>query len=288
MGATTQGTVLTGHSFSDFLDDPKYFKELLNESKLLCFPELGLSREQNKQVCAALGYWSDRQNDETHALTINRKGWPNTPEEILVRWHLENLDHERPPILAGWNMIKFSCPQGHGRTGFVNMAELHKKVQCDTLFEYVFVRMEQQLEQVKEQMAMGKREFTITNVENIEERNAYNRPASRWLTDLDYHPPIIDSVSPHPITGEPVLRYMIDTHTAWIPIPGVGVEKEKEVFDKILIAEIEDPDNQFWWDWTEGDFLLSDLFCMKHCVMGGFTPEQRVLDVVFSTEAVSL
>jgi hypothetical protein len=161
MGATTQGTVLTGHSFSDFLDDPKYFKELLNESKLLCFPELGLSREQNKQVCAALGYWSDRQNDETHALTINRKGWPNTPEEILVRWHLENLDHERPPILAGWNMIKFSCPQGHGRTGFVNMAELHKKVQCDTLFEYVFVRMEQQLEQVKEQMAMGKRESSL-------------------------------------------------------------------------------------------------------------------------------
>ena len=46
--------------------------------------------------------------------------------------------------------------------------------------------------------------------------------------------------------------------------------------------------NQFWWDWTEGDFLLADLFCMMHSVMGGCTTEQRILDVVFSTEVLPL
>lgn len=284
----TQGTVLPDHSFSDFLDDPEYFKNLLNKSKLLCFPELGLSRKQNKQVCAALGYWSDRQNDETHAMTMNRKGWPNAPKQVLVQWHLENLDQQRPPILAGWNMVKFSCPQGHGRTGFINMAGMYQKVQPDISFEYVFVRMEKELEQLQKQIAMGKREFDIANVENIEERTAYNLPVERWAGQKTYQPPIINPISSHPVTGEPVLRYMVDTHAIWIPIPGVDMEEEKDVFEEKLNNEIRNPDNQFWWDWTEGDFLLADLFCMMHSVMGGFTTEQRILDVVFSTEVLPL
>ena len=288
MGATTQGTVLTGYSFSDFLDDPKYFRNLLNESKLLCFPELGLSREQNKQVCAALGYSSDRQNDENHAMTMGRKGWPNAPKQVLVQWHLENLDHEQPPILAGWNMTKFICPKGHGRTGFVNMAEMYKKFKPDIPFEYVFVRMEKEVEQLKEQVARGKREFDIGNVENTEERTVDNLPVDRWASDRGYHPPIIDSVSAHPITGELVLRYMVDSHAVWMPISDVDIEKEKISYDFTLIKEIRNPDNQFWWDWTEGDFLLADLFCMMHSVMGGFTSEQRVLDVVFSNKALPL
>jgi len=289
----TQGMVVADCSFDDILDDPGYFKELLYESKLLCFPELNLSREQNKQVCAALGYVFDRQGDETHARTMDRKDWPNTSNKVLVQWHLENLDHEQPPLLAGWNMETFTCPKGHGRTGFIDMAKMCKKLKVDRSFEYVFIRSATEAEQLEEQMAAGKREFYINNTENTEsiftiatEGIVEYAPPQRYDSDTGYSPPIMDSVSPHPITGEPVLRYMVDSfHVKWLPVPDMMTEKQ--LLDEKLSEAIADFDNQFWWDWTVGDYLLVDLFCMQHSVLGGFTPEQRVLDVVFSTEAVS-
>ena len=289
----TQGMVVADCSFDDILDDPGYFKELLYESKLLCFPELNLSREQNKQVCAALGYVFDRQKDETHARTMDRKDWPNAPNEILVQWHLENLDHQQPPILGGWNMKTFTCPKGHGRTGFIDMVKMCKKLKVDRSFEYVFMRSATEAEQLDEDEIKVLREFYINNTENTEsiftnatESTVEYAPPQRY-DEKRHSPPIMDSVSPHPLTGESVLRYMVDPfHVKWLSVPDMMTEKQ--LLDEKLSEAIADFDNQFWWDWTEGDFLLVDLFCMKHCVMGGFTSEQRVLDVVFSTEAVSL
>jgi alpha-ketoglutarate-dependent taurine dioxygenase len=185
-------------------------------------------------------------------------------------------------------MVKFICPKGHGRTGFVNMAEMYKKFKPDIPFEYVFVRLESEVKELKEQMALGRRKFDIRSKPNTEETTVDNIPVSRWTPNEGYHPPIINSVSPHPITGESVLRYIVDSHAIWMPISDVDTEKEKISFDFDLIKEIRNPDNQFWWDWTEGDFLLADLFCMMHSVMGGFTPEQRVLDVVFSNKVLPL
>jgi len=247
----------------------------LYESKLLCFPELNLSREQNKQVCAALGYVFDRQKDETHAITMDRRGWPNTPNQILVQWHLENLDRKQPPILAGWNMKTFTCPKGHGRTGFIDMAKMCKKLKVDRSFEYVFIRLTSEAEQLEEQMAAGKREFYINNMENTDEGTVDYTPLQRYDSDTGYSPPIMNVVALHPITGEPVLRYMLDSHVKWLPVPDMMTERQ--LLDDSLLEAIANFDNQFWFD----------LFCMQHSVLGGFTSEQRVLDVVFSKEAVS-
>tara|TARA_B110001454_G_C12697350_1_gene425045 strand:- start:669 stop:1568 length:900 start_codon:yes stop_codon:yes gene_type:complete len=286
------GHVLEECKYEDIIDDPKYFKDLLLEHKLLCFRELNLTKNQHLKIIKALGYYKFGQHIEDHRLTIegNFGERKNTPLELLVPWHQESLHQKYPPCVAGWNMELFTCPKDHGRTGFVDMVEAVKGLSAEVVAnlentEYIVVRSFDDIEEATEQIKSGSREISILNKSGQAERGGLADPSDDRRSDY-YFPSIRQAIEKHPLTDELVIRYEID----WSPsgngagtcITFTSAERRIEV-DELVKGLYLNPDNQFWWEWTQGDFLLADLVVMGHAVTGGFLPTERLLDVTFNT-----
>ena len=302
----TAGHVLEGYTYEDIIDDPKYFKDLLLKHKLLCFRELNLTGNQNPEVLGALGYHVFGHHKEDHRNTIEMKYRVNDPSELLVPWHVENLHQQYPPEVAGWNMEVFTCPKNHGRTGFVNLAECTSRLPIETVnylrdFEFIVVRQAEDGDEAIKQVESGSREVSIKNKRRL-------GPDGRLMhgdANDYYDAHVRKAIEDHPLTNEPVLRYELDWiyldnfprgpkeidnwHRSQRGQTATGTcftycSKEDRLEIDLLGQEIYlNPDNQFWWEWTQGDFLLADLFVMAHTVTGGFQPEERRLDVTFNT-----
>ena len=305
----TVGHVLEGYTYEDIIDDPKYFKDLFLKHKLLCFRELNLTGDQNPEVVRAMGYHVFGHHKEDHRNTIALEYRVNDPSELLVPWHVENLHQQYPPEVAGWNMELFTCSKRHGRTGFVNLAECTSRLPIETVdrlrdFEFIVARQAEDGEEAKKQVESGSREVCIRNKRAL-------GPDGRLMHGDDsdhYYAHVRKAIETHPLTNEPVFRYECD----WIYLdnfikgPEAGdnwlesqsgqsstgtcftysSESERLEVDRLAQGIYLNPDNQFWWEWTQGDFLLADLFVMAHSVTGGFQSDERRLDVTFNTVEV--
>jgi len=279
----TYPLVIEDASFEDLIDDPDHFVKLFRESKLLIFPELHLSEEQNAQVREAFGYGFYGHHDETHKFSIERNVDKIEPEHLLVQWHLENLDDPHPPVAVGWNMTKFDCPKGHGNTGYVNMINIYSKLDqehqdfynnlsfmayINTLVGYTLNeprgKVSDGVIEAYKKMAAG--ETTISQQPNTAFR--HERPTMT---------PVRKAVVPHPLTDELTLRYVPEPSYLVLP----EFHEQRKVADAALKELINDPDNQVWWEWTKGDYVFADLVVTAHSVKGGFTDGERVLDVAF-------
>ena len=302
-GNPTAGHVLEGYTYEDIIDDPKYFKDLLLKHKLLCFRELNLTEDQNPQVINALGYHVFGHHKEDHRNTIALDFRVNDPSELLVPWHVENLHQQYPPEVAGWSMELFTCSKHHGRTGFVNLAEVTSRLPIETVdrlrdFEFTVVRQAEDGDEAKKQVESGSREICITNKRAV-------GPDGQLMhggNDDYYYAHVRKAIETHPLTNEPVFRYELD----WMYLDNFVIEpettlegmkgqtvtgtcftyssgKDRLEVDRLLQEIYLNPDNQFWWEWTQGDFLVADLFVMAHSVTGGFQSDERRLDVTFNT-----
>ena len=88
----TYPLVIEDASFEDLISDSDHFVKLFRESKLLIFPELHLSEEQNSQVREAFGYGYYGHHDETHRFALSQNVEEAGPQDQLVSWHLEDPD----------------------------------------------------------------------------------------------------------------------------------------------------------------------------------------------------
>ena len=214
----TYAYVVENSSFEDIMDDPDYFLEMFDESKVLAFPELNLNEEQHLEVMNALGFKNTSQNAEDHYDTLKSEWAVNNPDENLVNWHLENLWFDNPPIVASWNMATFTCPEGHGNTGMVNMVEVYDSLEVETkeFYEQVnFIFMHdpsgqaEWLNEAMEQMLLGNKVLSLEGV-----------PTGEL--------PIRKAVVQHPRTEETTLRYMASTHSVVLPIPDKNMDQTNE------------------------------------------------------------
>ena len=273
----TYPLVIEDASFEDLIDDPDHFVKLFRESKLLIFPELHLSEAQNAEVREAFGYGFYGHHDETHKFSIERHFDENFkevgPEELLVRWHLENLDDPHPPVAVGWNMTKFDCPKGHGNTGYVNMMDIYSKLDQEhqdfynNLSFMAYLGSPEDLCEVAEvykKMTAG-------------ETKILQQPTQDFRNESGRETPVRKAVVPYPLTDELTLRYIPEPTFLVLP----EFHQQREVADAALQELIDDPDNQVWWEWTEGDYVFADLVVTAHSVKGGFAHGERVLDVAF-------
>jgi alpha-ketoglutarate-dependent taurine dioxygenase len=269
----TYPLVIEDASFEDLIDDSDHFVKLFRESKLLIFPELHLSEEQNSQVREAFGYGFYGHHDETHKFAINQSVDLAGPRDRLVPWHLENLDDPYPPDAVGWNLTKMDCPQGCGNTGFINMMNVYSKLDQEHQDFY---------NDLSFMAFLNAREDSDGVVEIYEKMAAGETTISQQVTQ-GYRPktgsetPVRKAVIPHPLTDELTLRYMPEFNFLVLP----EFHEQREVADAAVTELMFDPDNQVWWEWSKGDYIFADLVVTAHAVKGGFTYGERVLDVAF-------
>jgi alpha-ketoglutarate-dependent taurine dioxygenase len=270
----TYPLIIEDASFEDLIDDPDHFVKLFRESKLLIFPELHLSEEQNAQVREAFGYGYYGHHDETHKFAIEQHVDLAGPRDQLVPWHLENLDDPYPPDAVGWNMTKLDCPKGHGNTGFVNMMNVYSKLDQEHQDFYndlsfmTFLNARQDFAgiiEIRKKMAAG--ETMISQ----QPTQAFRFGAGVIET------PVRKAAIPHPLTNELTLRYMPQFEFVVLS----EFEEQRTVADAAVTELILDPDNQAWWEWTKGDYIFADLVVTAHSVKGGFAEGDRILDVAF-------
>lgn len=263
-------------SFEDLISNQAHFQELFKESKLLIFSGLHLSEEQNAFLRHWFGYGYYGQHDELHQFVLERDlvGSSAGPKDQLISWHLENLDDPCPPVAVGWNMTKFDCPKGHGSTGFINMIDIYSKLDQDskdffdntTFAHFLNARSDEDgVADFREKIAAGETVVRQTP------HHGLARSGAEILT------PVRSAVVPHPFTEEPVLRYMpVDENVTLLDL-----EEQRVHADFVLQNLLDDPENQVWWEWTEGDYIFADLFVTAHSVRGGFSLGERVLDVAY-------
>lgn len=261
-------------SFEDLVSNQAYFQKLFRESKLLIFPGLHLSEEQNSFLRHWFGYGFYGHHDELHEFTVNRKSGGSSvgPEEQLVSWHLENLDDPCPPVAVGWNMTKFDCPKGHGSTGFINMIDIYSKLDQELKDFFDNISFAHFLNaRSDEDGVIGVREKIAAG-----ETTVLQTPRHAFRSGAEISTPVRSAVVPHPFTEELVLRYMpIDENVTLLD------PKQRAHADDAVVKLLHDPENQVWWEWAEGDYVFADLFVTAHSVRGGFSLGERVLDVAF-------
>ena len=283
----TYPLVIEDVSFEDLIDDPDHFVKLFRESKLLIFPELHLSEIQNAQVREAFGYGFYGHHDETHKFSIERYFDENFdevgPEDLLVQWHLENLDDPYPPVAVGWNMTKFDCPKGHGNTGFVNMINIYSKLDQEhqdfynnlSFMAYINALEEHTLKEPRGKVSDGVIE--VYKKMAAGETAISQQPNTAFRHEMHTMTPVRKAVVPHPLTDELTLRYVPEPFYLVLP----EFHEQRKVADAAVRELINDPDNQVWWEWNKGDYVFADLVVTCHSVKGGFADGERVLDVAF-------
>jgi len=269
------------------------FVQSLAKNKGICLKANGSTEEQRAHVFDLIGanyHWNTRHPQggtwtyhENHKFGIEMllREVNNTYGQIIVPWHLENTFFEYPQIGGGWFMHTFTCSPHVGRTGFVNSIELFNDLSeedKDFLRRCLIVCTPssdwgdttechgsiQFLEQVKE----GKLKIEITEPDGGKVP-AFSKAA----------------VCQHPVTGEEILRispknppyrgdYLLRVDDR------LPTNSELDHFDKINSwVEYEVRVNRqrpYWYEWTQGDFLIVDLFCLIHGVMGGFEVGERI------------
>lgn len=270
----TYAYIVEDSSFENIMDDPDFYLGMFNESKVLAFPELNLNAEQHLQVMNALGFKNTSQGAEDHYDTLKSEWATNSPDEALINWHLENLQMKNPQIVAGWNMTTFTCPEGHGNTGMVNMIEVYEDLDVETkeFYEqvnYVFMHdpsgRASWMDEAREEMLLGNKVIPLESVPTEEL-------------------PVRKAVVSHPRTGETTLRYMCSPNCVVLPLQDKNMDQtneQKRIFDKEIKEKIRDPEYQLWWEWAKGDLVIVDLFCIYHSVKGGFTVGERILDRIY-------
>ena len=238
----TKGFTLEGYDAKGIIRNADRVAKHFAEHSILCFKDVGLSETELLDVMRALG-----QAANFHAASIYRE----THEQIdgKVVWHLENphwptKEYSDPPqTVGGWSMPHKTCLKSEGRGGFIDFADMYDAL--PPLLKY---------------FAATEPVFLATagECEWLEEEAL--QVCLREATEDDNIRPL---ALPHPVTGRMTLRLS--------PNFGIGLlDQSLQHFamrlKRFVNEYVEDPANQFWWDWEEGDFVLVDLHYMCHTV----------------------
>lgn len=180
----------------------------------------------------------------------------------VLSWHMENPHWFYPQLCSAFTMPWKSCPKDEGETGFLNYVHLY-----DSLPGHL-----QDIARTEPAFLLFPPSGRLAgHLVASEEQCAEVRalPPHLRLAQPDEHPPpgaiVVRPIAlPHPITGEYSIRHCPGQPTGFIN-PDIAKSDFIELKQAIVDFTI-DEDNQFWWQWTVGDFLLVDFSVMAHCV----------------------
>ena len=233
-------------SYSNILENIDNYIEIFLKNGLVCFKKIYLSTTEQEKIMNLFGEklkWNYISNihTEDHSHSISRHGVDISKDQIIIVWHIEHLERVYTQVSASWNMTKFTCPKGHGNTGFIDSSYLY------SLMPYDWQEFLKLIIVTHETMKFPHRRCVIAH------RNS-KKNILRLSPDLN----------------EDVL----------INVKGnVPSNQEASYFDEIkkwYCDQIQNNESvKMWWEWDEGDFMIPDLLYMIHCVKGGFTSDNR-------------
>ena len=280
---------VTGGSYDEIIDNFQIYADLLVEHKVVGFQDpLYLTDVQQARVMLLLfdfdlckniyahkgtSVWknntyghlaSDEEEDlETGTRTppvnnpsdgVLRGGRLKPTDTIASNWHADCVEDRRPISYISMSMMEYNCPEGQGDTVFVNLEDLYEKCPFKGWLE----------------------------------NQTFAHPV-RLGIDLnrDAEPQIHPALRTHPITGETGLcvsdSRMLpmgapkDAYgSGWLAAGrhrgygymGSDQQPEFQEYMDWLFDEINDPENQQWFRWEEGNFLIWDNRCHLHSFSG--------------------
>lgn len=208
---------------------------------------------------------------ETHALTLTRNhpDWSGQPESVdqkhltgvngrtpkspYLGWHIENPYHQYPQICSAFTMPWKSCSKDEGETGFVNYGDLY-----NSLPDYF-------KDLTRNELAFIEQPLTGPSKRLFNHMVASDKFCSEMREGhYEGFVPIRPVALPHSITGEYSIRHHPGMATGFMN-PDISTDVLYEL-KKIVMDFTINEDNQFWWQWTVGDFLLVDFWMMCHSV----------------------
>lgn len=211
------------------------------------------------------GHWF---YEEGHGIALDVFGKVDK-DRVLVPWHLENLHYLRPQVAGAWVMRQFDCAADSGATGFIDMSSVWESLATSNPDLADF--------------AARSRFTVIPTIEGSEE--SWNHAVSQgehpfYIDDQPhYSKPAVDALSE---TSKKVLR--VGFHDQYLfsvdgkPPTGDDHKLAEQLLAFVVDTCMREPTNvTSWWHWTQGDFMLVDLFKMQHAVRGGFDRGDRIL-----------
>lgn len=222
----------------------------------------------------------DYLQDHDKRISVAKQNNNNSSAESLIEWHLEGVSKKHPQRAALWHMTNFKTSPLNGQTGFVDMQALLGKVpeiwstmlkNADIIhlpnWQHPPASDEEYKRVFEDKVARGERKI--------------------WTEDGDVFVASFarKAVETNPATGEDTLRvcpcqaqWGVQDHLLLVDgrIPTDDEQNKFEQFLEWLRYEIiENDENQIWWQWNEGDLILTDLFRMAHGVNGGYNEGER-------------
>lgn len=254
-------------SYEDILNNIDSYVPLFYKHKILAFRNVNLSVKKQKNLSIAfnqvMGYKPNNHNDfhimykENHRHVTSVK--ENSKDKVLVDWHLEHtgLGIGDQALMAIWNMKIFKCKEGFGSTGFVDSHKIYSELSSDCLD------------------FLNRISVTLCD-ENYLPINSFVDEKDICFQVHPYAP-----CQAHPITREKTIRMDIfSPHTIFrIDDKKPSVKEMQfflEIYETVRTKVIDNVENQFWWNWSQNDILIVDLFHLYHAVRGGFLPHQRI------------
>lgn len=208
------------------------------------------------------------------------EGGNNTPDQCVIQWHVEGPSLKTPQLAAIWHMYHFIAKPGTGNTGFVDMQMLYQKLPenyRDLLDRADLMHLpnwQNPPQSEEEFVSQFKRKFDA-GLDVI-----WTQDGDRFVSSFSRK-----AVEVNPNTGMKTLR-ACPCCAGWGPqdflfkVDGRKPTDDEtalwdEFFDWLKWQIEENPENQIWWEWKQGDIVLPDLFRMAHGVHAGFLPGER-------------
>jgi alpha-ketoglutarate-dependent taurine dioxygenase len=233
-------------SYSDIVANVDDYIKIFLDNGLVCFKQVYLSTFEQEHVVNLFAeklkwnYVSD-VHTEDHIYTISMHEKTFDKDEIIIDWHIEHLERMYTQVATSWNMTKFTCPKGHGNTGFIDSSYLYS-LMPDDWQEFL-------------------KSIIVTH-------RTMNFPHRRCVIK-------------HRNSGKNILRLIPHFAEDLLVSVNNNNPSDQEflLFNKIKTWYCNQVRNnesiQMWQQWDEGDCIVLDLLYMIHCVKGGFTSKDR-------------
>jgi alpha-ketoglutarate-dependent taurine dioxygenase len=240
-------SIITNSSLKDIKSNIDEYIKLFLENGLLIFPSINLYDREQLDFMHLFGQklnWGyiDKSYTEDHMVTFEMiKDDERSADDLFIGWHLEHVERPRPQVAASWNMDKFTCSNEFGATGFIDSSALYYRLNDDwqAFLDNCFIKNPYSLN--------TERPCVISHSNN-----------GKKILRLDPYP------------GDEILcRVGISEPSS------LDIKLYQEITQWVSKEIVEKQQDSFWWNWSEGDFILIDLSRMVHAVKGGFLPEER-------------
>lgn len=258
---------LQASSYAQVLEGVSGLVEAYKENGVVLVRGHNFSEEEHKELARLLGdglnwHINSKVNDADMDRFFIHGGHSDNPDreynngvsDYVLDWHIEQVFYKCPPLAGIWCMKEITSPPGSGNTLFADSKEIY------------------------ESLSDWEKEFLSGAVVS------WDKPANNHVG-----PFYTKAVDKHPLTSVPIIR--VETDQGCYVMPALhslynkpATIEESARFDEIMAGiktKLKTDDGlRYVQQWQPGDIIIVDLFRMYHAVFGGFSYNERRMDLI--------